>query len=185
MHRKSYAQGRKEAAKTLKETTIASIIIDSREKKPWDFSDGLPSGFSVKETKVMALPCGDYSLEGFESKDGIIIERKNSIEEIIGNFGKNWDRFQRELDKLAEYKRAYIFVEDDLRDSFARYNIRNPKKGRYFTLSPDFILKRICEIDHKWNVKTLFLSNKYFAKKYMCNIFKALIEGKDAEQLVK
>jgi ERCC4-type nuclease len=177
MHRKTYAQGRKKAEKTLKETIYANIIIDSREKKPWEFSEGLPSGFFVKETKTIGLPCGDYSLEGFDNKDGIIIERKNSIEEIIGNFGKNWERFQKELDKLAEYKRSYILVEDDLRDSFARYGARNPKKGMYFTLSPDFIIKRACEIDYKWGVKTLFLSNKYFAKKYMCNIFKALLEG--------
>jgi ERCC4-type nuclease len=166
---------RKKAIKTLKETIYANVIVDSREKKPWDFSEGLPSEFFVKNIETKALPCGDYSIDGFCDKDGIIIERKNSIEEIIGNFGKNWDRFQKELDKLAEYKRSYIVVEDDLRDSFARYSIRNPLKGKYFTLSPDFIIKRVCEIDHKWNVKTLFLSNKYFAKKYVCNIFKHLI----------
>ena len=166
MRRKDSTE-RKKALKTLKETVYANVIIDSREKKPWDFSDGLPSDFFV--------PCGDYSLEGFSDTNGIIIERKNSIEEIVGNFGKNWDRFQNELDKLAQYKRAYIIVEDDLRDSFARYAVRNPLKGKYFTLSPDFILKRVCEIDYKWNVKTLFLSNKYFAKKYVCNMFKQLI----------
>lgn len=176
MHRKSYAQGRKQAEKTLKDTIIASILVDSREKKPWQFNDGLPSGFAVKETKTIGLPCGDYSLEGFDSVDGIIIERKNSIEELIGNYGKNWDRFQKELDKLSKFKKSYILVEDDLRDAFARYEISDPKKGKYFTLSPDFILKRACEIDHNWGVKTLFLSNKYFAKKYMCNLFKHILE---------
>lgn len=174
MRRKDSTE-RKKALKTLKETVYANVIIDSREKKPWDFSDGLPSDFFVKGSEIKALPCGDYSLEGFSDTNGIIIERKNSLEEIIGNFGKNWDRFQNELDKLAQYKRAYIIVEDDLRDSFARYAVRNPLKGKYFTLSPDFILKRVCEIDYKWNVKTLFLSNKYFAKKYVCNMFKQLI----------
>ena len=111
-------------------------------------------------------------MEGFSNKEGIIIERKNSIEELIGNFGTGWERFQKELDKLALYKRSFIVVEDDLRDSFARYSLRNPKKGQYFTVSPDFIMKRVCEIDYKWNVKTLFLSNRYFAKKYVCNMFK-------------
>ena len=183
MPRRGYADARKQAQKTLKETIYANVIVDTREKKPWDFEDGLPSGFFVKEIKNIALPCGDYSLEGFDAKDGIIIERKNSIEEVIGNFGKNWDRFQKELDKLAEYKMPYIIVEDDLRDSFARYNVRDPKKGRYFTLSPDFILKRVTEIDYKWGIKTLFLSNKYFAKKYMCNLFKQLIEGKTNDQI--
>lgn len=179
MPRRGYADARKQAQKTLKETVYANVIVDTREKKPWEFKDGLPSGFAVKEIKNLSLPCGDYSLEGFEGKDGIIIERKNSIEEVIGNFGKNWERFQKELDKLAEYKMPYIIIEDDLKDSFARYAIRDPKKGRYFILSPDFILKRICEIDYKWGVKTLFLSNKYFAKKYMCNLFKHLIEKKE------
>ena len=182
MPQRGYADARKKAQKTLKETIYANVIVDTREKKPWEFDEGLPSGFFVKEIKNIALPCGDYSLEGFETHEGIIIERKNSIEEVIGNFGKNWDRFQKELDKLAEYKRPYIIVEDDLRDSFARYNARDPKKGRYFTLSPDFILKRVTEIDYKWGVKTLFLSNKYFAKKYMCNLFKQLIEGNTNDQ---
>ena len=105
MPRKGYTDARRQAQKTLKETIYANVIVDTREKKPWDFSDGLPSFFAVREIKNIALPCGDYSLEGHDGKDGIIIERKNSIEEVIGNFGKNWDRFQKELDKLAEYKR--------------------------------------------------------------------------------
>jgi ERCC4-type nuclease len=168
----------KKAQKTLENAIYASVIIYNQEKKPWDFSEKLPSHFFVKNTVVKNLEYGDYTIVGYdlpEFKNSIIIERKASVEEFLGNIGKNWDRFQRELDGLRKYSKPYIIVEDDLHDAYAKYKSRNPKRGMYFTLPPDFLLSRVSEIDYKWGIKTLFLSNKYFARRYACNLFRSVL----------
>ena len=170
--------GLKKAIKTLKESLCINVIVDTREKTPWDFSGSLPKKLLVKEVKVMGLKFGDYSIEGYEQpefKNSVIIERKASVIEFLANIGKNWERFQNELDGLSKYSKPLILIEDDLRDSYAKYKMRKPKKGCYFTLPPDFVISRGCEIDYKWGVKTLFLSNKYFAKRYACNIFRSIV----------
>lgn len=168
----------KKAAKTLESAIFANVIIDNQEKKPWDFSGKLPSKLSIKSTSIKNLEYGDYTLDGYdkpEFKNSLIIERKASAEELLGNVGKNWERFQRELDGLRKYNYAVILVEDDLHDAYGKYMARNPKKGMYFTLPPDFLLSRICEIDQGWGVKTLFLSNKYYAQRYACNMFRHVL----------
>ena len=176
----------KKAQKTLESAIYANVIIDNQEKKPWDFTEKLPSKFFVNNVVVKNLEYGDYTLDGYdlpEFKNSIIIERKASVEELLGNIGKNWERFQRELDGLQKYSRAVIIVEDDLHDAYAKYMGRNPKKGMYFTLPPDFLLSRITEIDYKWGIKTLFLSSKYFARRYACNMFRSILgEVKDDVQ---
>lgn len=179
--------GLKKAIKTLKESIYINVIVDTREKNPWDFNGSLPKKLVVKEIKTLGLKFGDYSIEGYEQpefKNSVVIERKASIIEFLANIGKNWERFQNELDGLSKYSKPLILIEDDLRDSYAKYKIRNPKKGCYFTLPPDFVLSRVCEIDYKWGIKTIFLSNKYFAKRYACNIFRSIvsdtkIDGRD------
>ena len=169
----------KKAQKTIENVIYANVIVDNQEKKPWDFKEKLPSKFFFKDIIVRNLDYGDYTIEGYdlpEFKNSIIIERKASVEELLGNIGKNWERFQRELDGLQKYSKSLIIVEDDLHDAYAKYTARNPKKGMYFTLPPDFLLARVCEIDHKWGIKTLFLSNKYFARRYACNLFRSILE---------
>ena len=78
----------KKAAKTLESAIFANVIIDNQEKKPWDFSGKLPSKLSIKSTSVKNLDYGDYTLDGYdkpEFKDSLIIERKASAEELLGN----------------------------------------------------------------------------------------------------
>ena len=68
----------KKAQKTVENVIYANVIIDNQEKKPWDFTDKLPSKFFVKNTAIKNLTYGDYTLEGYD-----LPEFKNSI--IISN----------------------------------------------------------------------------------------------------
>ena len=68
----------KKAQKTLESAIYANVIIDNQEKKPWDFTEKLPSKFFVKNVVVKNLEYGDYTLDGYdlpEFKNSIIIER--------------------------------------------------------------------------------------------------------------
>ena len=81
------------------------IIIDTREKLPWTFSD-----LKVKSAK---LDCGDYSIAGRELE--IAIERKKSVSELAGNITKQhfWDAMER-LSKISSPYFICEFSEVDI-----------------------------------------------------------------------
>jgi ERCC4-type nuclease len=80
-----------------------TIVIDSREQRPYSFAawQGAPP-------VTRALPAGDYSVDGLEHR--IAIERK-SLSDAYGTFGGGRDRFERELQKLAEIDFAAVIIE--------------------------------------------------------------------------
>jgi len=90
---------RKEKHKYLHEFVI---VIDSREKKPYAFPI---------TTVCKALPTGDYSLLGLEER--VAIERKQ-LEELFTITGRERDRFERELERMATLDFAAIVIEADL-----------------------------------------------------------------------
>jgi len=87
--------------------SIPTIVIDTREQKPYVFTSGRVG--SVKK----ALPAGDYSLEGFESQ--VAIERK-TLSDLVSTVVHSQERFKRELKKLLEYKYAFIVAECSIED---------------------------------------------------------------------
>lgn len=84
------------------------IVIDSREQRGYTW-DSDPLGNPT--TTTAALPAGDYSIEGYESR--IAIERK-SLEDFINTVLRDKDRFARELTLLQAYDFAAIVIEADL-----------------------------------------------------------------------
>ncbi len=84
------------------------IVIDTREQRPYGFSEETVAG-SVRK----ALPAGDYSVEGFET--AIAVERK-TLADYISSMIHARDRFTRELHTLREYSFAWIIVEASLDD---------------------------------------------------------------------
>jgi len=76
-----------------------TIVIDSREKKPYTFNG---------HTATSGLPTGDYSIRGFE-KD-ISVERK-SLPDLYGCMTKELPRFFDQMDRLREIKCRLLLVE--------------------------------------------------------------------------
>jgi DNA excision repair protein ERCC-4 len=91
--------------------TLPTIIVDSREQAPWEFSP------EVAATVRQALPTGDYSLAGLEST--VAIERK-SLADFIGSVIHDWARFRRELRRLSAMDVACIIVECNVGDILAK-----------------------------------------------------------------
>jgi ERCC4-type nuclease len=77
------------------------IIIDTREQTPWGFPVELAT------TKRGTLPAGDYALDG---DYGFAVERK-SLHDFIGTVVREWDRFNRELERMAHFPARVIIVE--------------------------------------------------------------------------
>jgi len=166
--------GLHKARSAIKNAIGVSVVVDTREKDPWTFEGELPSNLHIKKTYSDKLEAGDYTIVGYDLEGddyGVVIERKNSLEEFIGNIGRGWDRFKVELEKMSKYRIAAIIIEDDLKDSFAKYKSKKGY-GKYFNVSPNFIVKRISEIKSRYGVSTYFMSNKYFAQRLACNLFR-------------
>lgn len=78
------------------------IIVDTREKK----DIFLFNSYEDVETVSKKLDTGDYSIQGFENK--ITIDRKRTTAELhICLFGQ-YERFEKELERMGEFDEAYI-----------------------------------------------------------------------------
>lgn len=82
----------------------AVILIDTREQRPFDFSQVAPE-FG---TKRVTLPTSDYSIEGFEDK--IAVERK-SLPDLVGCCGGSRGRFEECLRRLLSFPCRLVIVE--------------------------------------------------------------------------
>lgn len=97
-------------------TFLATVIIDTREQTPYEFTgllcdkaDG--GGPLVVPTLRTGLPSGDYSLAGYEEQ--VAVERK-SLADLFGTLGQGRERFERELHRLAAMQFAAVVVESTL-----------------------------------------------------------------------
>lgn len=89
-------------------TTLPTVIIDTREPDPppWTFP-----GCEIIRRK---LDTGDYGLDGFtDPPEGIVVERK-APGDLVACMTSSRERFVRELERLAEYKVAFVVVEATL-----------------------------------------------------------------------
>lgn len=92
---------------------LVPVVIDTREQTPWTFldlscdqQDG--GGPLTIPTVRGSLASGDYSLLGFETR--VAVERKSFID-LFGTIGQGRDRFERELQRLADFDFAAVVVE--------------------------------------------------------------------------
>lgn len=116
------------------------VRIDTREKTPWVFPDGV-------ETVVGTVRQGDYALDG-DNTFGI--ERK-SMKDFRGTVVREWDRFQRELVRMdrAGHPVKVIIVECDFADycfSQDGDEVVPPEAGDDPVFTPSFAAMRVAEL---------------------------------------
>lgn len=109
-----------------------TILVDTREKK----NDHILSYFDAKGIKYIKskLDFGDYSVMLPESEFwpkqpdfafNFVVERKNSLEELSGNFAEGRTRFETELIGIKDEKiNTFLVIEQaDLADIYTNnYN---------------------------------------------------------------
>ena len=99
-------------------STSPTIIIDSREQTPLDFS--FP-------TVTAGLTTGDYSVAGLE--DDFCIERK-TLTDLYGSLSYGRDRFKLELHRMKAYPFCRLLVigsEYEIEQGASRHRGINPK----------------------------------------------------------
>jgi len=110
------------------------VAIDTREQAAWNFR-GLRADAKnnyvdlVVPTKVATLPTGDYSIIGME---GLVTIERKSLEDAYNTFGDGRDRWERELNRLADFQFAAVIVEAGWSSILA--HVQPPSvSGRQFT----------------------------------------------------
>lgn len=139
-----------------------TILIDTREQRPWTFAD-LP-------TRRATLSAGDYTVEGLEGR--VAIERKSTAD-LIGTLTFGRERFERELDRLSSYQRALILVEGDLSTII---------EGRYRSqVRPQSLVGSFGSFFGRWGIATCFAGNarnaEILARAFLVKAAKHLAPG--------
>ena len=116
---------------------MRTIVIDTREKRPWAFPEWA-------KTRIGTLATGDYALEGDES---FAIERK-SLDDFLGTVFGQWARFQRELQRMDGWVAKVIVVEANLAQFCFREQagcVVAPEHS-HSKISPKAVLARLAEL---------------------------------------
>jgi ERCC4-type nuclease len=82
------------------------ILVDDREKTPWDFT---PMGVEVEVTR---LDVGDYSVRwgDMDFRDVFAIERK-SLDDLARSVGTDRARFEAEIQRAQDLAHFKVYVE--------------------------------------------------------------------------
>jgi hypothetical protein len=76
------------------------IVVDSREKKPYEFP--------AMETTVRSLDVGDYTYDGYE--DEFVVERK-SLDDLANSLGRERNRFEDEIVRAQSLDNFVVVIE--------------------------------------------------------------------------
>ena len=127
------------------------ILVDTREKK----NQHILKYFDAKNIpyRKQALKSGDYSLEANGIQQDIWIERKNSLDELIGNFTRSRIRFKHEFERTPSAIKI-LLVEDN---TYA--DIIN---GAYASkMNPKALLGSLLTWQWRYDVRIFFVPRAY------------------------
>lgn len=154
------------------------IIVDTREKK----NEHILSYFEKHKIKYVkkALKCGDYSFYIEQNNelsiprdiyfdDEIIIERKNSLEELSSNFTVSRTRFEEEFSTtLANNK--YLLIENANYSDICDNNYDTKYNNKSF-------LGSIHSFNHKFGLQVVFIPDNKYTPIYILGTFKYYLKG--------
>lgn len=142
------------------------ILVDTREKDSSIQNELSARGIPFIKTK---LNYGDYSFiySGNSYENQVVIERKGSLDEIIGNFTTGRKRFENEF-KRARGCKVYLMVEADAID------IQNKKyRSR---MSPNDLRRFFNTWCYKFALNLHFV-NKDMSTDFIVKTFLKYLEG--------
>lgn len=127
----------------MKKKQDITIVIDSREQKPFRF----------KNSSVKGLKTGDYSVSGYE--DSVCVERKSHAD-LFSSLGTGRKRFERELQRMSELEYAAIVIEAGLPDL-----LRQPP---FSQMNPKSVVNTLVSWSIKYGVHVFFAQDRRHAR---------------------
>lgn len=152
------------------------ILIDSREKSMKHLTDYWDK-YKI-EYETFSLPSGDYSVklkaipelgipEDMYFYNDIILERKNSLEELSGCFAQTRERFNDEWSRCYA-KRRYLLIENA--------NYEDLVNGKYNTqYSSKSYLGSLHSFNTKYDLQLMFMPNKEYSPIYILAVLQYYI----------
>jgi len=143
----------------------ATILIDSREKQFKHITDELDR--LQIAWKIQKLSWGDYSFEidGVSYEKRVVVERKGSLSELIGNFTKGSKRFRAEFERSRGCE-VHLMIESSQKEL---------NNGQYRSeMAP-------CDVNrfiHTWSNKYMFhvvFTDRKDATETVLNIFRQFL----------
>ena len=140
------------------------ILVDTREKYPFDFSR-FPNW--IVASKSQALKAGDYSIEGMEEL--LIMERK-TLTDLISTVIQQRVRFFKQCEKMSKYRWKALLVEASYEDIKTPYD-----EDKYNTLAhPNAVSGTLDALEARYGIPVIYTSS-----------FRPLAEEKAASWLSK
>lgn len=133
--------------RVLRETTPAKrrllpegyqFVVDTREQRPWDLEPAVRKG----------LPTGDYSITGLEEM--FCIERK-SLPDLLGVIGSGRARFERELERMGSYHKAFLVIECPW-ERLVKGDYRSADWSRQIKMNPSSVVGSLFAWMSRFNV---------------------------------
>lgn len=152
---------------------IYDVLRDTREQQGWSFSRS-KAVLSITDTK---LDTGDYTIAGMEKY--ICIERKATTSEIANNICEK--RFYAELDRMISIPHRFIICEFLFKDvlEFPRNSGIPERQLKFVKITPQFMLKSLCEIEVKYGISVIYAGNPQSAETIADNLMRRVYEKYD------
>ncbi len=141
-----------------------TIIIDSREQKPYSFQNIKPE---PPETITQGLQTGDYSVVGLEDK--VCVERK-SLADLFGSVGTGRKRFEREMVRMSKMQYAALVIESNLTNIF----VNPPARSK---MNSKAVFRTLISWSQKYNVHVWPVWNREGAEKVTYLILKRFYDN--------
>lgn len=140
------------------ELSKLTVLIDTREQ----VNDHITKFFDQKKIpyKVRKLEQGDYSaiLGDRTLENDVIIERKNSLTELCGNFGQCRQRFENEFTRAkALGAKPFLLIENNSLDDAYLGNYRSE-------LKPQSLIGSLMMWQVRYNTTIMFCNKAYSGK---------------------
>jgi len=139
------------------------IVCDTREKENWHIR-GAFTELGGKYT-IETLKTGDYACRiNGEIQTGLLIERKNSLDELATNITTHQARFERELQRAADSQsKLILLVERGNYDGLFERNYRAKVSDKAFQTT-------LFTYQERYGLETVFIAPQH-AGRYIFNRF--------------
>jgi len=153
------------------------IVQDTREKEPWH----LTSFAEVKQQIVETVSAGDYVIKDKEHL--ITIDRKKKPAELANNLGMYKDRFERELERMREYKHRYVLCEFPYEKlvMFPKGSGLPVRVQRKVRAKGKFLVKQVERMSEEYEVEFIFCANREEAQEKAIELFKEALKSEDEQ----
>lgn len=146
-----------------------TVIVDTREKQPWNFNSSRVLG-----REVTKLDTGDYTVEGVEDK--LCIDRKASVSELAQNITTK--RFVNELKRIKEFPHAFLILEFSASDVFNFPDSADlpPAVKKRIRVNGNFLMRCLSRMQIKYDFNIIFAGNRSNAERIAVNLMEDVLE---------